>query len=134
MIAMNPDMSDDQTSSAADDPVQDAINQLEAQGIVSPFSGLEGLVQFIIDQGEDPVSTLSYVAQEAQSAGEDATTAISTLAQGVRENGLSPFACQSYQQVTNPLLAGLECNSQVAAQIASLHQETLRDVESIIAG
>lgn len=109
--------------------VSHAFSDLEAMSI-SVGAGVGWLVKFLIEAGEDPVTTISHLCSRIESMGGDVGSTLEELASGVMTYGLMGFAQKKVEQVIAPLEESLRQSTLKAQAVADVHRTTLRTMQT----
>ncbi|GCE14583.1 polymorphic toxin type 34 domain-containing protein [Tengunoibacter tsumagoiensis] len=106
-----------------------AFNDLEALGI-SIGGDIGWLVHFLIDAGEDPVTTISHLCSKIESMGGEVGSTLGELASGIMTYGLTGFAQKKVKQAIAPLEQALKGSTTRSQAVASVHQTTIQTMQT----
>ncbi|HEX4208109.1 MAG TPA: hypothetical protein VHZ51_28680 [Ktedonobacteraceae bacterium] len=106
-----------------------ALNELESLGL-SATGSIGPFVKFLMELGEDPVVVIEHMANHIRQIDGDVVSTLEEVASGVISQGLTGFATSKLTQVVEPVKTALQKQSGVGSQVASVHQTTLRVMQS----
>jgi hypothetical protein len=112
-----------------DSLVTHAFSDLEALGI-GMSSEINWLVKYLIEAGEDPVTTISHLGSRIESMGGDVGSTLEELASGIMTYGLIGFAEKKVKQAIAPLDESLRQSSIKAQAVANVHQATVHTMQT----
>lgn len=109
--------------------VGDAFHELESLGIV--VGGSVGwLVKFLIESGEDPVTTIHHLCSRIESMGGEIGSTLEELALGIMHHGLMGFAQIKVKQAIAPMSDALTQSTPRAQMVANVHRTTLQTMQT----
>jgi hypothetical protein len=106
-----------------------AFSDLEALGI-GVGGGVAWLVKFLIDMGEDPVTTIAHLSGRISSLGGNVTGTLEELASGIMHDGVMGFATKKVRQALAPMEESLHQSTARGQAVASVHQTTIQTMQS----
>lgn len=108
--------------------MEEAISHLAGLGVPA-FASLEQFIHFLISMGENPFTFLPHMVNVINSRGGNVVQVLEELAVGFITEGPVPFTQKQLTKVINPVLDGLNQHTQTAHMVASIHQDTITQVQ-----
>ncbi|MGH2508108.1 MAG: hypothetical protein ACRDHZ_11990, partial [Ktedonobacteraceae bacterium] len=109
--------------------VSKAAGEIEALGI-AVTGDISWLIKFLIEAGEDPVTTISQLSGRIRSMGGEVISTLETLASGIMTYGLMGFAQRKVTEALKPLVDGLPQSTIRGQAVANVHQTTLKTMQT----
>ncbi len=116
------------TGEAVFHSIDEVISHLSILGVPS-FASLEQFIHFLISEGENPFTFLPKVVGEINSRGGSAVEVLEELASDFILLGPIRATQNLYNKKVAPLLNGLNQYTQTSHTVASVHQDTITQVQ-----